>query len=309
MTDPCEGNACGIATRQDVAGNAQRLEQLQTLLQGVDLSLLGVINSKMDILNAKMGPQLNGGIGGVLSALKDRFDKFVEWSKIGQIMQVMTFVATLHNAYMLSNALTQTLFSMFSNVLAAVGIKDENGNPMDVQSIVGNTIENIAEQVLGVDTVDGIQENWKKYSRIYQAAANIINSLQSIGYSILEALEVVASYTGKIGNALKKFGVIGEQAFRWMNPSPDFSNRYFTAIENVSEVIESIDQVASEVLNIQETVIQLGKQREDLNTAIAAIVNDDQPENTQAATSAQEAKTQSQSPTIQPEDEQGTTGG
>jgi hypothetical protein len=304
MADPCQspGNSCNLQIRNRVDQNRglldnllNRFNQLEGLLNGAlnagDLALSSQILSKVNTIDQKMGGQLEGGLAGKLTRLS-------QWLRLGQIMSVLNFAATLHNAYMLSNALTQTFFSMMSNVLAAAGIKDDEGNPYDVGSLVGQSIEAFAQTILGVETVDGIKAEWKKFNRIYQAAANIVFSLQSIGYSILEALEVVGSYVGKIGNAMKKFGVVTERAFGWMNPAPNFQNRFFTSIQNVTEFVEAIDSVAGEVQNIQETAIQLGQQRDALQQGIQEVVGDPPPETAPIATAEADANANSQTPPL-----------
>ena len=303
MSDPCQGNACSTQIRNRVDENRgllngllDRFNRLEGLLNALlttgDVALSAAILQKVNTIDEKVGPQLaNGGLSGKLTRLS-------QWLRLGQIMSVLNFAATLHNAYMLSNALTQTFFSMMSNVLAAAGIKDDEGNPYDVGSLVGQSIEAFAQTILGVETVDGIKAEWKKFNRIYQAAANIVFSLQSIGYSILEALEVVGSYVGKIGNAMKKFGVVTERAFGWMNPAPNFQNRFFTSIQNVTEFVEAIDSVAGEVQNIQETAIQLGQQRDALQQGIEEVVGDPLPETAPIATAEADANANSQTPPL-----------
>lgn len=258
---PCKGNSCGQAQMQKLDQQGNKLDQLQAGLQGIDLALLQAMNSKLDTINSKLGQQLPGGIAGKLTRLG-------QWLHLDRVLNVLTFTTTLHNAYMLSNGLSQTLFSMFSNVLAAIGIKDDEGSPLDVGSIIGKTVEAMAKEVLGVETVDGIKAAWKKFSRIYQAAANIIFSVQSIGFSIISILEILGSMTGKIGNALRGAGAVFERAYGWFNPQPNFQNRFFTALQRTEDFVSNIDAVASETLSIQETINQFGKQKEDLDKAI-----------------------------------------
>lgn len=249
--------------------------------QIVDLSLLTTINSKL-------GEQLPGGIGGKLTRLS-------EWLHLDRVLNVLTFTSTLHNAYFLSNGLTQTLFSMISNVLAVIGIKDNEGNPLNISNIVGSTVENFAKSVLGVETVDGIKSEWKKYSRIYQAAANIVWSVQSIGQSILSVLEVVGSNVAKIGNALKKFGVIGEKAFGWMNQQPNFQNKFFTLFERAQDVTSQIDGVASNALSAEQTYAQLGQQTDELIKAMKEDDGSKQGKESPEAAKKKQAEAQSKS--------------
>jgi hypothetical protein len=159
------------------------------LLQGLDLSLLGVIN-------AKLGPQVAGG-------LSTRLNNLMKWLHLDRALNILIWWQTLHNAYMLSNNLGQTLTSAISNVLAVVGIKDADDNPLDIGKILGKQFDEMAKTALGEKTWGSMKAEWKKYNRIYQAAANLLNSIQSIGQSILSALEIIGSWNAKIGNALR----------------------------------------------------------------------------------------------------------
>ena len=85
----------------------------------------------------------------------------------------------------------------------------------------------------------------------------------------MSALEIVGSWVAVIGNALRKWGEVGEKAFGWMNPTPNFHNRFFTALEKTENFVSQIDSVASETLSIQDTVKQLGTQKDDLTKALS----------------------------------------
>lgn len=227
--------------------------------------------------------------------LLQRVGKFL---RLGQVMNLLTMVATVHNAYMLSNALSQTFFSMMSNTLAVFGLRDENNQPIDITQELGQNFENFFAGMIGQNNVDGIKETWKKYNRIYQAAANIMWSIQSIGYSILGAMEIIGNWIAAIGNALKKFGVVGELAYRWMNPQVNFQNRFFTILNTTEEVISQVDAVAGETLSIQETVTNLGKQRTDFDKAVEEGLGPATPENKAIRDAAAASKTSSVTPPI-----------
>jgi hypothetical protein len=127
-------------------------------------------------------------------------------------------------------------------------------------------------------------------------------SIQSIGHSILGALEVVGSWVAKIGNALQKFRVVSEQAYSWMNPTPFFQNRFFTGLQATQEVVSQVDQVASEVLSVQETIGQLTKQKEDLVKSVGEDPSgkkaDVTPEAVQIKAAADAAKAVNKTPDI-----------
>lgn len=268
---PCRGNRCGQRQLEAINRNGELLNNLLNAGQTIDLAS---INTKLDQINAKLGDQIPGG--GIAKFLKSLWDSL----NLQRVINLLTFITTLHNAYWLSNAISQTLFSAFDNVLQLFGfqLKNAEGEQISTGEWIGDSIEGFFNSIFGTERVDGIQATWKSFSRIYQAAANIINSLQSIAFSILESLEVVGNYVALIGNASKKFGVFAENCYKWMNPNLDFTrNRFFNALENVSEATEAIEQVTSELVSIQETSRELSDQRDELNRAVAGLGRDGTP--------------------------------
>ncbi|MCC5617567.1 hypothetical protein LC605_21250 [Nostoc sp. CHAB 5836] len=254
----CGKNAINDAV-SNVTGNANTnaaniLGAVNAVGQGADLALLGVINSKL-------GDQLPGGIGGKLS-------RFAEWAHLDRALNIMNLAANIHNGAMLSNNLGQTLLSVIGNLLSIVGLKDAEGQAFDIGSIISKGIEGLIKGAIGEENYQTLDANWKRANRIYQAAANLLNSIQSLSASILSALEVIGQWNAKVANSLKRFGVVGEKAYSWMNPNVNFQNKYFTALENATNVISQVDQVASEVLSIKETVGQIVEQKKELDDSL-----------------------------------------
>ncbi|NJO75977.1 MAG: hypothetical protein HC833_20815 [Leptolyngbyaceae cyanobacterium RM1_406_9] len=312
MSDPCQGNACSQQIRRDIADNRNRLNEIQAGMQALDLAGLAEIMAKLNRIDNKLGPQIVGGISGFLQTFKTGFDRFVKWSHLDRLLNILTFITVLHNAFMLSNQLGQTLFSAISNGLAAIGVRDDEGNPIDIGGLVSGTVEDIIIQIVGAENYAEISADWKRANRIYQAASNILFSIQSIMYSVLESLEIIGSYVAKIGNAAKRFGTFAENCYAWMNPNPNFTqNRFFRFLDTTQEVIENIDEVAGEVLSGQEMITEIGTQTQQLRQAIAGVDEAgrpypsgfDVPENIPTLTSEVSNDEESQSPPISPEHE------
>jgi hypothetical protein len=224
---------------------------------------------------ARLGAQIPGGLSAFAlktwAALKNTWN----FLQIDRVLNILTYVTVLHNAFMLSNSVAQTLFSAIGNILAVftIGEMQEDGTaqPYDVGEIVGKWTENFFKGLFGADNYENMKATWRKYSRIYQAAANLLMAFQSIGHSILGALEVIGNWIAHIGNSLKKWGTIGEKAFKWMNPQVNFQNRFFTFLEKTEEVVSQVDQVASEVLDAQQTVAQIATLKKELDDSIAEV--------------------------------------
>jgi hypothetical protein len=271
----CMGNALdGLGS--NIGNNIDRLlNGYNAAANTAQLAMLAPLNAKVNQIDQKLGAKIPGGIGGGISnilgkvgqladAVSSSFDKVYKALHIDKAVQLLTLAASIHNAAMLSRNVGYTLGQAISNTLAAIGIKDpKTGNPLDINAIIGKQVEGLLQAMLGADNYASMVTAWKKASAIYNSAAQIVWSIQSITYSIQSALEVVGSHVAWIGNALRKFDVVGERAYRWMNPQPNFDNRFFTALEKLETGFSAVDQVSSEALSIQDTLSQLGQQKED----------------------------------------------
>ncbi|MDJ0737888.1 MAG: hypothetical protein QNJ47_28155 [Nostocaceae cyanobacterium] len=235
----CLGNTINNQT-QNINNNTNNrygdvVNTMNAAGQAVDLSLLQKIDKKL-------GAQINpGGIGrtvtqtleGVKSAnqtlggpIINKYDKvvgltsyirgFVRLNYVTQALNILTWWQTLHNAMMLSNSVGQTLLQGVNNVLSIFGIKDEDGDALDLGKVIGGAYESVMKAVLGAEVYNNLSVAWKKANRIYQATANIVNSVNSMIDFVRNVSEFIAENTGRIGNALKKFQVISPDAFKWM---------------------------------------------------------------------------------------------
>jgi hypothetical protein len=227
------------------------------ILDAVNTGANAALLTGQQTILARLGEQLPGGIGGKLS-------RFAEWAHLDRALNIINLAANIHNGAMLSNNLGQTLLSVIGNLLSVVGLKDAEGQAFDIGSIISKGIEGLIKGAIGEENYTALNTTWKRANRIYQAAANLLNSIQSLSASILSALEVVGQWNAKVANSLKRFGVVGEKAYSWMNPNVNFQNKYFTALENATNVISQVDQVASEVLSIKVGLTQLAQRDRNL---------------------------------------------
>ncbi|MBC1197864.1 hypothetical protein H0901_22080 [Microcystis aeruginosa BLCCF158] len=172
----------------------------------------------------------------------------------------MAVGASLHNAIMLSRDLGTTLIETTSNVLAAVGIKDADGQAFDFNTIIGQTVENFVKSAVGAENYTNLKQTWIKANRILTAGANLIDSVRSMQNTIIEAQEIVGGWVAKIGNGLSQDGVVNDNTINWMPEKPDFKNPFFRAqqtIENLTEAAESVNQLAAAVIESQELAKQI----------------------------------------------------
>lgn len=258
------GNGCCVptSTTQQLDAANKKLDALTPTLQSVDLTLLNTINSKL-------GNQLSGGLSGFLT---DKFTKLWNSRVIDRTLNLLAVSASLHNAIMLSRDLGATLIETTGNILAAVGIKDADGQAFDFNTIIGETVENFVKSVVGAENYASLKQTWIKANRILTAGANLIDSVRSMQNTMIEAQEVVGGWVAKIGNGLSQDGVVNDDTIDWMPEKPDFKNPFFRAqqtIENLTEATESVNQLASAVIETQELSAQIASNYETFKGEIA----------------------------------------
>ena len=177
----------------------------------------------VDTVNGKMGPPIRGGLAGWML-------RFTSWSVLDRLINLLTLATTIHNAQQLSSNIFVTLITAMQNVVDFLGIQDSEGKMFNVSSLIGQTLTSLVTLIIGEENYNNFAKEWAKYNRTYQAAANLFSSLMNMGDTVTQALQVVSSQTGKIGNALRAWGVVSEKAYSWMNPNPNFSNPLLTKL-------------------------------------------------------------------------------
>ena len=206
---------------------------------------------------SRLGDKIPGGLSGKL------VDGF-KWLHLDRVLNVLTFIATVQNHLMLSNDIGQTLIGAINNGLQLIGLKDDKQRPINVGQIISGTIENLVKGIVGTENYATLSAQWAKANRIYQASTNVLNSFMGLTQTVLQAAEMIAAYTGKIGNALRKGGVILENAYGWMNPQPKFNR--------VTQTLESLQNGASTIQMVTQVPLDVVSATTELTTASTEFV-------------------------------------
>lgn len=273
------------AAADNSANNSNILNNILQLLQLlIDTYLVPIYNNTIAIIS-RLGAPLAGGISGqiknfrtVFDTFKEGFDKFVEWSKPGRILSMLTFLTALHNAFMLSSTVKQTLVQLVEDWIKVIdpifGV-DPNKTPLDLNKLLDKTIEQFFEGIIGEPRVKKFEQLFKTSNRIYQAATNLLNNFQMLIFGITSALEIIAHSVHSIGNALKKYGVVGHNAYAWMNPNPNLKNKWVGAVDAFTHKVTgfiagafAIDAIAQGILQGRQAVDEIAKQKDELKTEL-----------------------------------------
>lgn len=284
---PCSGCGAALAAQQQKISG--KLDGLNALLGGANTGLNAEALSLLQKIDGKLGDKVDGGLSGL-------FKRFTKWLQLDRLLNILTFIVTVQNAYFLVESLKVVTLQMVSDGLAVFGLHDEDGNALNLNKIIDKTIEDLLGSIVGDKTLETMKAEWKALSRIYQAGANIISAFQNIAWSILNALEIIGSWNAQIGNALKKYGVVGKQAFNWFNPAPNFHNKLFTAVFNSLNIVSSLDFVAQSILSARQAIDQISKQSDEFQKDFQELENPKPKEHKPTAAAAAKATAASVSP-------------
>jgi hypothetical protein len=257
-------NPCIIGSINSAAGNITR-----DIGGKIDKANSAGQTAMLFEILSRVGDKIPGGLSGKL------VDGF-KWLQLDRALNVLTFAATIHNAAQLSSDIATTLGSALSNVVALIGLKDDSGKSLDIGALINSSVQNAVKAIIGAENYDALSNNWSKANRIYQAATNVLNTTLSLTQTVLQASELIAGYTGRIGNALKKGGVVLENAYTWMNPSPNFSNRVTKFLEGFQQSASTIQMVTQAPLDIVNATTELTTASTEL---VKSIKEDDKEEN------------------------------
>lgn len=243
---------------------------------------------------------LQAGQAGILAFLQNMQQfaaKAWEMTRMQKVLDVLTFIGVMHNVSMLSRGVGSTFLEVVGQGIQALGIRDEEGEVLDVHGMVTGGIETMLRSLLGNAVYDGISDTWNKASRIISSASMIIWTVRSLFDTSLDLMEWIGENTGKIGNALKRWGVIGERDYPWMSERATAENRMRSkfnkvtgALENAEDRISTFGIATSGVIEIQEETQQLGENFANFKDSVINGIPDPWDDNVPIKTEADQAK-------------------
>lgn len=254
-------------------------------------------------------------MGNRTADLRARFGRHEIVQRLQGFMNAITTITVIHNAAMLSRSLAETLGDLTTNAIQTFapffGIPDETAQQFDLNEVLGKQVDEFMKNLLTPDVWNGTKENWTKANRIISTATNIVWTVRSIGDSTQQIAEWTAENTGRIGNALKRFRVVGENAYSWMpervTGQSAFRNRlqrFLDGQENIENAASSLNSTISEVRSAREEFNELKEQRENFNKAVKDAFPNSRPDNDATKDAAQASNNASKSPALTLSDRQ-----
>lgn len=204
---------------------------------------------------------------------------------------------------MLSRNLASTLGDVTSQVMAVIGLKDETGSLLDINTEIGKQVNSLFSTLLGAETWTGVKTAWNKANTIIATTSQIVSTVRSLWDSSREVLEWTAENTEKSGNALKKFRVVGENAYKYLPEQITHTNAWALKIQRFREKTDSLDDAASslssvlgEVQSIQSEFNELNQQKETFEKNLKDLTPKPRVENKPVADAVKAARDASKSP-------------
>lgn len=218
----------------------------------------------LTVINNKLGQQVTGGITGFMRQIGEN-------SYIDKVLGYLTFAATVHNGLMLSNNLGVTLMAIIDSAAGLIMPKGVEGAPIVISEVINKTTQTLIIGVVGQENYTQLSEQWALANRIYQATANVVNQVVSLGGLLTSGMEIIGGNVGKIGNALRKGGVLLEDAYQWMNPQPNMKGKFFTFANNANETLNTVQAVVAVPVGIKESLAGISSSNAELKREIAQI--------------------------------------
>ena len=259
---------------------AQQLAAANSIAQTAATNAAGARDAATGARTAATGAQSAAttaatAIGNLQNNFNDFKQKMVGAFNLSEWLAALNLFVSLHNAAMLSRNLVSTLSQVISNGLAIVGIKDLDGNPVDFESVLGQTANDFMKTVLGAEVWLNVQTTWKAASTVYSSAANMAWSVVSIADSARNVAEWTGENVAKIGNALRRNGVVEEDAYPPMSEQPAaFAgtqariDRLIEGIDNLDNAAGSLAMVTGEIRSAQMELTQLLEERRNFRDSV-----------------------------------------
>ncbi len=253
ICDSTKPNGCIAKDIKDPLTNGQNSlsNNVNNILQGLDLA------QGQNILN-------------IVQDTNNFMKKAWSTTRMDKVLNVLNTVLAFHNALMLSRNLGQTLGDVASQALQFLGIRDAEDNPIDINSVIGSTVNSWITNIVGAETYANIQQSWTNLNRIMVAGQGILYSVQGIKNAVLEAQEIVGNWTAKIGNNLQVQGIFEDDSYPWMNENINFRNpfnKFIQKIDLAEEVVSQGSSLVSSGVEAQENFNELFNQNSELKTA------------------------------------------
>lgn len=284
--NPCKKGCGGGAGDISPSPTTQGVNELNAALQAVDLGLLKIINDKL-------GNQIpNGGISSGMKNLHKSlaFDRWLNLLNTG---------LSLHNALMLSSSVVDTVIQVVDNVFESIGFtfKSPDGSEIGFGSVISGGVSKVLSKIVPSATLAASKNVFVKLNRFVQVGGNVLQNVRSMMDSTQDIAETTGENVSVIGNALKKGGVVRENAFPPMPERLDHNSRIHRRLEKIRDVADVFEEVTSDIQDFSEEVSEMKENSKEFSELL------EKERKKKVETQAKDKKAATSNPTNSEEDE------
>ena len=189
-------------------------------------------------------------------------------TKADKIVNALNTMLIIHNGFMLSNNMLDTVSEVAEVGLEILGIRDEEDKPINIGGAIGSKIKSLLERTLGKANYQELTKNLASKMRIYQSGANMLYNNRSIFDSAQDIAETTGENVAFIGNALRRDGVVRENSYRLMPTDLEPSSRLLYKLERANDALDTIEEVISDARDIKEEFSEMKENAETFNKEV-----------------------------------------
>lgn len=296
MNDETVGAASGAkdaaeGAKQSAEKANNKLDELLAAMQAAELAQLKSMDGKLNTINTKLGPQVDGGLSGklgqvfnkvtdVFDLVRDKFAKIYNQFGLDRVVSLLTLIASLHNAMMLSRSVGEGLVEAANTVVQAMQavipgfLKNPDGTnfEVDLGKLFTEQIEDFLKNALGAENFYELKGAFIKANRILSTSANMLSSVRGMTNAMTDGLNVIGGWVAQGFNGLQREGIVSDRTWPWMDENPNFKfrtiNRFTQGLENVEDATSSIQQLAQAPIEFVSEANELVESTTELKKAL-----------------------------------------
>ena len=205
-----------------------------------------------------------------LKAMKNAADIAWKATHADKALQMLNTVVVISNAISLGTNITDTIGDAASLILNTLGVKDSQGQAIDVNQVIGNSVKNWIIGIVGQANFTAYEAKIKSRIRTYQATANMYSSLRNMLASAEDIAEETGVNVAQIGNALRDSHAVETDSYGYMPEGNRRINKTFRALEKGNELADSFYTVTSDGVDLYQESIEFNNDRKAFQNLLEA---------------------------------------
>jgi hypothetical protein len=124
---------------------------------------------------------------------------------IRDIIGVVSFIINISTLTSTVTNVSQSFLAIFDSLASLMGLGEGLSKP------ISETFDGILNNVFGKEKVEYVKYNFARINAVFTAGANVFGKVRSTSAALAQGIEEGANNNSKIGNALRRCGVVDEK--------------------------------------------------------------------------------------------------